>query len=324
MLDSADGKKDLATSKSYGHRVKFNYFTFGLHFRSALNLPGLPPGPASSSPDIIIDYGHVPDHLPFATGRGESFEISATDCLLNVPGVARYRISNGCTITIDPASASSQDEIRRVICAAALGVLFHQRGLLPVHASAIETPDGCLAFTGPSHAGKSTLAAYLQERGYPVVADDVCPLSYAPGQETRVYPGLPGLRLWKDALTRFGQADGQHQRISQAMDKFQVAPARIAIPPVMPCAGIVQIGSPDRHQPEPFQRLRGLDAVAVIIEETFWGNFIDHIGKTGSQFQTAAGIANQIPIYRCNLHKTWERMDAFWEFVRRRFGAVNG
>src|SRR6185436_17962029 len=60
------------------------------------------------------------------------------------------------------------------------GAVLQQRGLLPLHASALLLGAGAIALLGPSRAGKSTLAAALARRGHPVLADDVVPVSPEP------------------------------------------------------------------------------------------------------------------------------------------------
>ena len=51
--------------------------------------------------------------------------------------------------------------------------LLQQRGVMTLHASAIETQAGAVLFAGPSGIGKSSLAAALVERGNTMLADDV-------------------------------------------------------------------------------------------------------------------------------------------------------
>lgn len=47
--------------------------------------------------------------------------------------------------------------------------LLYQRGILPLHGSTIETPQGAVMFAGVSGSGKSTLAASFHAHGYAVL-----------------------------------------------------------------------------------------------------------------------------------------------------------
>ncbi|MCP4397035.1 MAG: hypothetical protein GY801_07015 [bacterium] len=72
--------------------------------------------------------------------------------------------------------------------ASELGALLHQRELLPLHGSAIKVNDGVCVFVGLSGNGKSTVAAAFRQRGYQVLADDVCVVSI---REDGLPPGDP-------------------------------------------------------------------------------------------------------------------------------------
>ncbi len=78
-----------------------------------------------------------------------------------------------------------------------------RRGHVPIHASAILTPKGCMAFAGQSGAGKSTTAAWLLRLGYQLHADDLC-LANVSGDEVLVGRGIQELRLWDESIQALG------------------------------------------------------------------------------------------------------------------------
>src|SRR6185437_8241442 len=79
-------------------------------------------------------------------------------------------------------------------------ILWHQRGLLPLHASAISVNGKAVALAGPSGVGKSTLAAALVGN-HAVLADDICIID--PSDRPTMLPSTPRLRLWREALDHF-------------------------------------------------------------------------------------------------------------------------
>ena len=81
---------------------------------------------------------------------------------------------------------------------------------IALHGSVVRTETGAIAFLGPSGLGKSTLAARLGRRGYPVLSDDCCLIVRAPGGFT-VVPSYPGVRLKPDAIAQAfgGPRDGE-------------------------------------------------------------------------------------------------------------------
>jgi hypothetical protein len=96
---------------------------------------------------------------------------------------------------VDPHIKASPSEFQAYLLGSALAVACHQRGIIPLHCSAVDVRDGCVLFMGPSGAGKSTLAALPRERGHHVIADDVCYLRGGSKAETWISLGLNPLRL---------------------------------------------------------------------------------------------------------------------------------
>ena len=88
--------------------------------------------------------------------------------------MASYRVSHGCEILIQPDAGALEQDVRGYLLGSIFAVLCHQRGLLPLHASAVAYQGGVAAFLANSGHGKSSMAAHLAGRGFPVVADDVC------------------------------------------------------------------------------------------------------------------------------------------------------
>ncbi|NJM23487.1 MAG: hypothetical protein HC907_35075 [Richelia sp. SM1_7_0] len=69
-------------------------------------------------------------------------------------------------------------------------------------------------------AGKSTTAAALAKRGYPILADDIAVLADC-GDTFFVQPGYPRLRLWKSAVNAvYGSEEGLTRVFSQTDKHF--------------------------------------------------------------------------------------------------------
>ena len=102
-----------------------------MHIRSELALPELLAAPPDGQPEVTIRLGRLP-----AGGPG----LQATDhgMLLTVDGIAQYAIADGADITIDREPGVPDANVRLYLLGSAMGVLLHQRGLLPLHANAVE------------------------------------------------------------------------------------------------------------------------------------------------------------------------------------------
>ena len=207
--------------------MNHTYRLGGLAVASDIDLSAWIPREVStdSTADVVFRRGNVPpqlqapDHVaPVFQTRGRSH------CLLALPGTGRILIENGNSVTLEPESDCGTE----LSAAAALltgpvqGVLWHQRGLLPLRASSIVVDERALVLAGPSAMGKSTLAAMFAVKGHAVLADDICVLRASDAGEISVQPGNPRLRLWHDALERLGLSADGASRIRSDREVFLV------------------------------------------------------------------------------------------------------
>jgi hypothetical protein len=79
---------------------------------------------------------------------------------------------------------------QRLLVAQALPFVAVMRGLEVLHASAVATALGAVAFSGPSGSGKTSLALAMQRRGATLLADDVLAVERV-GEELIAHPGAP-------------------------------------------------------------------------------------------------------------------------------------
>ena len=151
----------------------------------------------------------MPDHLPGA--------VELESGLLRDPHAISFKHSGSCPLpgnqrTGDcrrPRRCSSSLDVRAYLLGSIFVVLCQQRGLLPLHASAIAGKSGVVAFLANSGQGKSTLAAHLAQRGFRVLADDVCLVDATQPGSAMVIPTAPWLKLWRNSLENLGRASGR-------------------------------------------------------------------------------------------------------------------
>ena len=219
-------------------------------------------------------------------GKGVTFAI---------PGVARFRIEDGASIVVDAEPGCSERNLRLFLLGSALGVVLHQRGLFPLHANAVVIDGKAVAFTGASGAGKSTLAAWFAARGYPVLCDDVCVIGLSGEGRPLVYPGLPRVKLWADALALNGHTVDGLDRVHDDLDKYQLSlPADPQQVPV-PLGAVLRLKRKDNH-PAGVERLRGGAAVRLLMEETYRPGIIPVLEHQQVHFEHCTAIASGVPI----------------------------
>jgi hypothetical protein len=171
----------------------------GWRVRSALPLPELLPWLGGERPvDVEISLGNIPERsdapvfvLPHSKLWGDGAFLLALD------GVGRFWVEGGRRVVVQAASGIEESELKAFLLGSVLGVLCHQRDLLPIHASAVRINGRAVLIAGISGAGKSTLAAALGVRGHALAADDIAAFDPASGM---ILPAFPQRKLARDAL----------------------------------------------------------------------------------------------------------------------------
>ena len=285
----------------------FGYALFGLGIRSDIPLPDLIEG--EKAPDIQIRTGKLPDDLPTTPG----YCATELGTVLNIPGVGRYLIRDGSEIIVERNTAASDRNVRLYLLGSALGAAVHQRGLLPLHANAIELDGRIVAYSGHSGAGKSTIAAWFHDHGHRVLADDVCVIAFE-DDRAMAYPGLPRLRLWRDALEASGRVADQHDASFDDTDKYDVPTIARAASDPLPLDRIYLLG---RAAPEAergtISRLTGVAAVDALLSNTYRGAYVRTIGRTEAHLMQCLRLARTVPVF--SAERLWGH-DAFDEQAR--------
>lgn len=145
---------------------------------------------------------HEPSWITRSSARSGRTRLAiarvGSDYLLRFPGLAEFVVSSDARrIRARRLRAMPLGTIRHLLLDQVLPLALSHRSDLVVHAGAVGTPHGVIAFLGPSGTGKSTLAASLARAGFPLVADDFLWLREQSAGLVAV-PSYPGFRLWSD------------------------------------------------------------------------------------------------------------------------------
>src|SRR5690348_8850051 len=155
------------TIRGIGGALLNNYRIGPLVYVTQSLLPELPSASLTQAvPPVSVRVGETPTGLNAPLARERSFEANDTEFLLRLDGVATYYAHDGIEVVIAPEQGAPELDVRSYLMGSLFAVLCHQRELLPLHASAVATEDGAIAFLGSSGAGKSSLAAFLARGGY--------------------------------------------------------------------------------------------------------------------------------------------------------------
>lgn len=121
---------------------------------------------------------------------------------LHAKGLGVFHIQpDGCRVDVFPAAGVEERALGLVLAGPVAALLLRQAGYPSLHAAAVLTAGGSVAFLGPNGRGKSTLAASLLRRGDTLLTDDVLPLRRE-GDAVVGMPGLPIMKLWRESAER--------------------------------------------------------------------------------------------------------------------------
>lgn len=301
------------------------YRLFGLRVASEIELPelfdaGLEAGDGPI--DVKIVRGAVAAAGP---GAVDGLVVAGDGATLEVPDVARFHVVGGKTITVGALPGTPEANVRLFLLGSASAILIYQRGLLPLHANAIEIDGRAVAFLGESGAGKSTLAAWFNDRGARILSDDVCVVGFGDGggecEEPLAMPGLPRYRLWRDALERSGRDAADHPRSyfgDDEYEKFDVAvPVAKSTAVPLPVAALYVLEQGEEFSVEP---LVGIAATQALFAHSYRGGYLSVIGGQEAHWRSCLRLIQAVPVFRArrrwNVAAMDEENEALLDHVR--------
>jgi hypothetical protein len=275
--------------------MAYHYYLYGLHFASDFELPELTAAPPALEADVIIREGEVADTLPHVTADGVLYQLNPRQFSLELEGVARYLVADGREITIQRLPGSDDGSIRLFLFGSALGALLHQRGLLPLHASSIETPLGAVLFAGASGAGKSTTAAAFHERrGSRVIADDIS-VVYVENGVPLVRPGSPHMKLWAQSLHMLKKEIGSLRRVRPALEKYSLPIALIDQPCPIHALYILVPHNRDEFTLTP---ITGMQKLRSLKNHTYRMQYLEGMSKLDMHFSISSVFMQRVKMAR--------------------------
>lgn len=159
------------------------------------------PGESVKEVDVEIVLDRLPQHwLADPRAAAGFLEVEGETIWFVWADLGVMQIHAGKRIVLHPVPESQRSLMHQAVQSAGLGLLLHQRGLLTLHASAVEVNGVAVAFVGYKGAGKSTTAAALYGQGHALVTDDLLVLQQNACGTIDAYPGIPQLRLWPEAV----------------------------------------------------------------------------------------------------------------------------
>lgn len=282
----------------------YHYTAFGLTVASELHCPELPAIPPVDAADVTIRLGEVIDRIEVdrAPDPEGTFRF-------HVAGIGSYRAVAGREIVVEPLAGAVAGDVRLFLLGSVFGALLHQRGRMPLHACAACVDGWAVAFCGDSGAGKSTLAAALHGRGFPLLSDDAGVIVPDGEGHPMYHPGVPRIRLWRDALDHFGIATDGLVRDSSRADKFHLAHSALRRSAALPllCLYVLDRGDPDA--PVALEPLPLAEKIPRLMDCTYRPDLARALAGGVNHFRQCAWIAQNVPVRRFRRPWSLARLD---------------
>ena len=271
---------------------------YGLRVRSPFPLPFLPvSGLPHRDPDVTIRIGAAPASLPAPADRYGLWESAPGAFLLDVPDVARYLVTDGRDVLVEPRGGSDH-EVGVFLTGPVFAALVQQRGVVTLHAGAIGTGAGAVLFTGLSGSGKSSLIAALVGRGYAMLADNVAGVVLDEAGRPVALPAFPGLRLWAAMLDELAWPGQPLERVRPELEKYLAPVERFHTAPLaLRAVCRLTLGNGDGDGIE-IETLPAAGAWGWLLKSTYHWKFLRGLGQLPTQFRTVTELARCVPVMR--------------------------
>jgi len=286
------------------------YRAFGMVLSSEMPLPALIPA-ESGVPDLEITLGSVDPHgLPGAMPLGPFSHATERQLWMHVPGVARFLVSDGRSIRVDPESGSDEQSIRLYLLGSCIGAIVHQRGELILHGCALRFDDRCAVIAGHSGAGKSTLSAALNLRGHELLSDD---LAVVDGQGL-VHPGFPQIKLWADSAGKLGLNLAAMSRIRMQVEKYSYRVEQAFCHRPLPLAAVYILHTHTKPHTA-FEAVTGMGKLAPLQAHTYRPQQIKGMKMQPRHLQACSRLANSIRLTHITRPMAGDSLDEMLERV---------
>jgi hypothetical protein len=255
------------------------------------SVPELP-----SDPQVWRDHGNVPRAYGYSHNG---------DQWLFLPGRAAFRFdtAGGQVEAIVPA-ATSHRRVEELYQRHAMPFVLQARGRELLHASAVLTPRGAIAFAGSSGAGKSTMAFALSQRGYPPMADDAL-LFDVVGEAVQLHP-LP-FALQVSSKSPFGESEAAVQ--VDAPDWSDESPPRLA------AVFVIERMSKPNREPEPeIIALSSAAAFQLLLYHAHCFSYDDD-DRRRLMLERYLELTARVPVFRIRNRPTLEQLPDFLDTV---------
>ena len=282
------------------------YRISGMIVMSEVLLPGAWPV-ESGEPDVTMRRGRVAAALANPLAATRCWEADENHFLLRANGIGRFLISHGREVIFEPEDGVPVSDCAAYLQGRAIGMLLNQRGGIVMHASAVAVDGMALLFCGISGAGKSTLAAALSMRGYGMISDDVCLITFDSDRCPTVRPDARQLKLADTAIEALELNAHRGEPVLGNAEKTYVRPQACWNGADLPL-GAIYVLRPGFQGVDLIRSLGRVAALRKLQRHAYRPGMIRRTGMSARYFAASAQIVEHARVYLIERERDLSRL----------------
>lgn len=236
--------------------------------------------------------------------------------LLDLPALGTFSIDDdGTSVTCRLRGEPAPETVEHGVVDQVLPRVLVQRGRLVLHAGAVETPTGAIAFIGESGRGKSTLCAAFASAGAPVLGDDGLIVRRRDPGGFEALPTYPGLRLLPEPASFLFGSGATGTPVARGAPKKRLDAAANGFVhserPAVPLRAIYALDDGPRIDIEP---LTGPEAFMTLVRSTYQLHLGD-ARRSAVLFEQLAALLDAVPLRRLSYPRRLSLLPALCDAV---------
>jgi len=214
-----------------------------------------------------------------------------------------FEISNGCLVSVDTHGQEAVNlKLITYVLGSAFGVIGMQRGLIPIHGTAVATGNNASIITGFAGSGKSAVLGSLIASGYKYLADDVSMVVVDEGIPY-VLPSYPQRKIAASTAEETGEnVTDAMPIIESGREKYAIRRTSEWLDKKLPLSSIVELIPVTRENEPDFtpevQEVLGHASLGLVLRNQYRFNFTASIGTPPERMKRLLEITSYVKTFK--------------------------